>query len=215
MSLTYMKLTLVLLYLLKLNSYSQSFDNEFQEGFSQEKKDTKIIEESAPEKYLAVQAGFNLATINGRDSGAANKLKAGLHVSTFALLPFNDIWAFQPELILFSQKGTVNGNAKFRSSYFEIPLLASYAFNEEFRIIGGLQPAFLLSAHVNDGRGDITSDIRKVDVGLALGAYYQFHERLSTSLRIVPGLSRVGESGEENTYNFTLQFSIAYHIISL
>ncbi len=191
---------------------AQNFDSELEDDLAETAVEPRY---TSPEKYISAQGGFNLATVTGKDAGAENNLRAGLHLGAFIYLPVDEIWGFQSEIILFSQKGTTNGNNKFRSSYFEIPLLASYTFNDEWRIIAGLQPSFLISANVSDGRGDITSDIRKVDIGLAMGAYYQFHERLSASARIVPGISKVGESGDENTYNLNIQLSIAYKLFTL
>lgn len=191
------------------------FSNTYTFGQNTEASLTPLKTTYNPEMQLGVQGGFNFADIIGKDAGANNQVKIGLRLGAYAFLPVDDVWGFQPELIFFSQKGTRNGNAKFRSTYLEIPLLASYALDEHFRLIAGIQPSFLLGAYVNDGRGDITSEIRTVDFGLAFGVYYKLLEELSFGMRIVPGLSKVGESGEENTYNVNVEISVAYDLYYL
>ncbi len=154
--------------------------------------------------------GLNFSNVVGRDAGANNRARTGIFIGGFAEIQVKERWAFRPEMLLFSQKGTKNGNTKFSTSYLEVPLLAVWQQGRRLNIHLGPQLSVLYKAHVNDGRDDITESIRKLDVGLVLGAHVALTEQWGLLARLVPGITKVGESGEENTFNLVFHLGADY-----
>ena len=153
--------------------------------------------------------GFNISNVIGADvNGNGNRI--GLHVGAYGTMSVDENWGVRAEFLIFSQKGTSSG--KFHTSYLEIPAMATYSFNAQLTVMAGPQFSFLYKATVKDGsgRGTITSDIRKIDIGFLVGGWYQFSEQWGAGLRFVPGLSRVGASGDERTFNGVAQLSVGY-----
>lgn len=170
-----------------------------------------IFQDGKAQSYeIGGLAGLNFSNIVGADV-SGNGVRTGFHLGGYAHFEFNEDWGFRPEILLYSQKGTSSGG--FSSSYLEIPLMATYSFDDKFMAMAGIQPSFLYNAKVSDGRGDISNLIRTLDMGIVLAAWYQINEKWGIGGRIVPGISRVGESGEEQTYNFNVQFSAGYRFM--
>lgn len=156
---------------------------------------------------LGAIAGINISNVVGADVNN-NSSRSGFHLGAYAQFELRDKLGFRPEFHLISTKGTGNGN--FRTLYLDIPLLASYQAGEKIKLLAGVQPSLLLSARVGDGRGNITSFIRTLDLGLIIGGWYQISTEWGVGARFVPGLSRVGASGEQRTFNSNFQLSVGY-----
>ncbi len=166
-------------------------------SFSQEQLDFGII------------GGLNFSNVIGADV-SGNNLRIGPHLGGYAEIPYKDNLGFRAELHLLSTKGTATG--RFRSLYIDIPLLATYQLDNNFKLLAGIQPSVLLNAKVRDGsnRGTITRDIRTIDFGFIFGGWYQIDRNWSIGARIVPGILRVGADGNERTFNFNFQLSVGY-----
>ncbi len=174
-------------------------------SFSQDKSST-----SQSNFELGAIAGINISNIVGADV-INNSSRGGFHLGAYGQLSLTEKFGFRPEFHLISTKGTSNGN--FKTFYIDIPLLASYQAGEKFKLLAGVQPSILLSARVGDGRGNITSLIRTLDFGVIIGGWYQISNEWGVGARFVPGLSRVGASGQENTYNSNFQLSVGYRFL--
>jgi len=159
---------------------------------------------------LGAIAGLNFSNVIGADVNN-NSSRTGFHAGAYAQFEISDKFGFRPEFHIVSAKGTANGN--FRTYYLDIPLLATYQAGEKFKLLAGVQPSILLNATVGDGRGDITSFIRTLDFGVILGGWYQINDEWGLGARFTPGLSRVGASGEERTYNSNFQLSVGYRFL--
>lgn len=166
----------------------------------------------AQDMDLVVRAGINLATVAGIDAGARNVPRPGLHLGGELGMPLDNSLNLHAGILVYSGKGTNNGNTAFRASYLEMPLFVRWTGDLPVQLIGGLQPAFLLRAYVNDGRGDITSQIRSVDMNLLLGAAYPFDENWLFGLRFAQGMLRVGKSGREQTYHSVVYLTAGYRL---
>ena len=158
---------------------------------------------------LGVIGGFGFSNVVGADV-SGNGLRLGIHLGGFAEIDLADQFGFRPEVHIISVKGTSSGG--FRSLYFDFPLMGTYDLDEKLSLMAGFQPSFLLHARVNDGRGAITGDIRTIDFGAILGAWYKIDEVWSVGGRLSHGILRVGASGDERTYNFNFQLSVGYQI---
>ncbi|WP_010179718.1 outer membrane beta-barrel protein, partial [Aquimarina agarilytica] len=125
---------------------------------------------TSPDFELGGIGGFNLANVVGADASNNNGLRVGLHLGGYAQFDLQNSFGFRPELHLFSVKGTSSGG--YRSIYMDFPLLATYELAERFKAIAGIQPSLLLSARVDDGRGRINNQIRRIDFGFVFGGWY-------------------------------------------
>lgn len=159
---------------------------------------------------LGVIGGFGFSNVVGADVVGDNGLRLGLHLGGFAELDFDEKFGFRPEVHIISVKGTSSGG--FRMLYFDFPLMGTYDLDEKFSLLAGFQPSFLLHAKVDDGRGNITGDIRTIDFGVVLGAWYKIDDVWSVGGRFSHGILRVGADGNEKTYNVNFQLSVGYQI---
>lgn len=167
----------------------------------------------AQQVMLNLRAGINVSTVTGIDAGAENMPRAGIHLGGEAEVPVAADLLAGAGLLFFSQKGTNNRNTKFVADYIEVPLWLRWQGLELVDLLGGIQPAFLLQAYVNDGRGDITRYIRNTDLGIYLGADYRYGDDWLFGLRIAQGAVRVGESGQERTFHSVIYLTAAYRLV--
>lgn len=157
---------------------------------------------------FGIIGGLNFSNVVGADVIDNNTNRTGIHLGGYAEFPLENKFGLRGELHLISIKGTSSGN--FRTIFIDIPLLASYKIADKFKLLAGLQPSILLSARVGDGRGNITNTIRTIDLGFIVGGWYDINNNWGVGARITPGLSRVGASGDERTFNFNFQLSVGY-----
>ena len=155
---------------------------------------------------VGVLGGFNFANVVGPDV-SGNAFRVGLHLGAYSKVPIQNGFGIRPEIHIFSRKGTAEGN--YKSLYLDVPLLGTYALDDKFDVLLGIQPSLLLSARVNDGR-KITSSIRTLDIGIVAGGWYQLTNEFGFGARVVPGIRRVGADGIQSTYNFNIQLSVGY-----
>lgn len=155
-------------------------------------------------------AGINISNIVGADV-SGNSSRIGVHLGGYGQVEMKNKFGLRTEIHLLSIKGTSSGG--FRTFYIDAPILGSYQVDEKIKLLAGIQPSILLNARVSDGRGNITSDIRTIDIGFVFGGWYQITKEWGLGVRYVPGLSRVGASGQERTFNSNIQLSIGYRFL--
>jgi len=132
-------------------------------------------------------AGINISNVVGVDvkrndpNASKNASRGGFHLGAYAQLDIKDKFGFRPEFHLISTKGTADGN--FRTTYLDIPLLASFQAGEKIKILAGFQPSFLYNAKVGDGRGNITRFIRSFDMSFIIGGWYQIDNEWGVGVR--------------------------------
>jgi hypothetical protein len=165
---------------------------------------------------FGVKGGFNMSNLYNDDADDENILY-GFNAGLYATLPISDFVAIQPE-ILFTTKGAeleynnelLQGNAKFKLNYIEVPLLVRVNLTKNFNIQAGGYASYLVSSKVT-GSGDIdfnedidTDDLNKFDAGIAAGVGVDFSP-ISIGLRYNYGLTKVGKErsdGFGGTYTF-------------
>jgi hypothetical protein len=146
----------------------------------------------------------NLYTDNVDD----NNVLVGFQAGVFAKVPITSFFAIQPEL-LYSTKGAelvynnafVNGTAKFRLNYIELPVLAVINLSENFNVHAGPYIAYLVDGKAtNDSQGTLfdvennlsNDDYNKIDAGLAVGLGFDA-DTIGFGVRYNYGLQTVGK----------------------
>lgn len=167
---------------------------------------------------FGIKGGVNFSNLYTEDVDDRNIL-FGFNAGLVAVLPFSDFLAVQPE-ILFSGKGAelkynnafVEGKAKFRLNYIEVPVLLRVNLTNNFSIQVGPYIAYLIDANIkNETNNELfdsevnldTDDFTKFDFGLSGGAEFEFSP-VSIGVRYNYGLANVGKerSIDGNTYTF-------------
>jgi len=92
-------------------------------------------------------------------------------------------------------------------------LLGTYDLDDRFKLMGGVQPSLLINASEVDGRGNISNQIRTIDLGLVAGLWYQINKQWGAGFRASRGISRIGANGNERTFNVNYQLSIGYRFL--
>lgn len=153
---------------------------------------------------FGVKGGFNMSNLYQSEADDNNVIY-GFNAGVYATLPISDFIAIQPE-ILYTTKGAeldynnafVEGNAKFKLNYIEVPLLVRVNITKNFNVHAGGYASYLVSSKVT-GEGDInfdeavdTDDLNKFDAGLSAGVGVDFNP-ISVGLRYNYGLTTVGK----------------------
>jgi hypothetical protein len=167
---------------------------------------------------FGVKGGFNMSNLYGSGEDVDdNNILYGFNAGVYATLPISDFVAIQPE-ILFTTKGAeleynnaaLQGNAKFKLNYIEVPLLVRVNITKNFNLQAGGYASYLVSSKVT-GSGDIDfeqdidrDDLNKFDAGIAAGVGVDFSP-VSIGIRYNYGLTTVGKErndGFGGTYTF-------------
>jgi hypothetical protein len=153
---------------------------------------------------FGVKGGFNMSNLYQSEADDNNVIY-GFNAGVYATLPISDFIAIQPE-ILYTTKGAeldynnafLQGNAKFKLNYIEVPLLVRVNITKNFNVHAGGYASYLVSSKVT-GDGDInfdeavdTDDLNKFDAGIAAGIGVDFNP-ISVGLRYNYGLTTVGK----------------------
>lgn len=153
---------------------------------------------------FGVKGGFNMSNLYQSEADDNNVIY-GFNAGVYATLPISDFIAIQPE-ILYTTKGAeldynnafLQGNAKFKLNYIEVPLLVRVNITKNFNVHAGGYASYLVSSKVT-GDGDInfddavdTDDLNKFDAGLSAGIGVDFSP-ISVGLRYNYGLTTVGK----------------------
>lgn len=167
---------------------------------------------------LGIKGGVNFSSLYTQDS-YDTKMLTGFNIGLFSKVPITQHIALQPEFY-FTTKGAevtynntfVDGIARFKLNYLELPLLLAINVTDNFNIHAGPYAAYLLSGKVSnesnvnvfDFEENVNSDdFNRVDVGLAVGAGVDVGS-LGIGVRYNYGLSTVGKEKSflGTTYTF-------------
>jgi hypothetical protein len=156
---------------------------------------------------FGVKGGVNFSTLYTSDA-ENSKMLAGFNVGIFSKLPVSGNFAFQPEFY-FTTKGSdvtynnafVNGTARFKLDYLELPLLFVVNITDNFNIHAGPYAAYLLSGKVTN-ESNVTlfdfednidvRDYNRFDAGLIAGVALDF-KSVSFGARYSYGFVTVGK----------------------
>lgn len=166
---------------------------------------------------LGIKAGINFSALYTEDS-YDTKMLTGFNIGFFSKVPITQHIALQPEFY-FTTKGAevtynntfVDGIARFKLNYLELPLLLSLNLTDNFNIHAGPYAAYLISGKVNnesnvnlfDFEENINSDdFNRFDAGIAVGAGLDIGS-LGIGVRYNYGLSTVGKEKSFLGTNYT------------
>lgn len=135
------------------------------------------VTEARAQDRGGVRIGVNMATLSvDNEEDFDPKTRTGLVVGLYGVVPVNDIFAFQPE-VLFSQQGAKvedgSDEATLKLDYVQIPALARVR-------LGRTSPAYLLvgptfgfntraESEFNGQTEDFKDEVKGNDVGLVTG----------------------------------------------
>lgn len=149
---------------------------------------------NAQEMSYGALGGISLSTISGDDTGEYSS-KVSISIGGFLEYKINNQFGVQPELryINVGAKGELFGkDYKENYSYIAIPVLGKYYVNEKFSLNFGPQIAFNMGAKTKfDGDSENIEDVNGLDLGLLIGASYNFTDRIFADARYNFGLSNI------------------------
>ncbi len=103
-----------------------------------------------------IKGGINFSSLS-TDGNNDKNLKMGLNAGVFTKIPFNDVFAIQPEL-LYSNKGIklnydesaiADGDSKFNLNYIDLPVKLVFNLSEDFEFQVGPYVSYLLNANID------------------------------------------------------------------
>jgi hypothetical protein len=168
---------------------------------------------------IGLKGGVNLADWGGEDADGVDA-KIGFHVGGFANFAVGNKFSIQPELLYSTQGGKIDApgdDVKLRFNYINIPVMVKY------ELIDGLHaelgPQFGFAVTRKSKQGDVTvdrnDDFKGFDLGLGLGASYQFPSTpVGIGARYVFGLSRLDDDGDAKMFNRVFQLGVTYTLWS-
>ncbi|HEX8017209.1 MAG TPA: porin family protein [Flavobacterium sp.] len=174
---------------------------------------------------FGIKGGLNMSNLYTDDADDENVL-FGFNAGVYATLPVSDFVAIQPEL-LFTTRGSeleynnalIEGNAKFKLNYIELPLLVRINLTKNFNIHAGGYASYLVSSKVTgDGSFNFeeefdTDNFNKFDAGLAAGVGVDFNP-ISIGLRYNYGLTTIVKDGDDSSdlKNSNLSLYLSYKL---
>ena len=170
---------------------------------------------NAQKTYFGIKGGLNVSSLHFGDNTSLDS-KIGFHVGGLAHIHASKTWAIQPEIFysLEGAKGTLPNNNKltYNLNYINVPVLLQYFFDNGFRLEGGPQMGFLLSAKTKTG--NLTVDNKGFEstaFSIPLGIGYLTTEGLGFDARYVFGLSNINDNKNGPTIQSNVfQFGIFY-----
>ncbi len=158
-----------------------------------------VLSTTAQKTYFGLKGGVNVSTLH-YDGNSSFHSKTGFHIGGLAHIHASKTWALQPELFysLEGARGTYIGNNNTVTqnlNYLNVPVLLQYLFDNGFRLEGGPQLGFLLSAKTKTG--NVTIDNKGYEstaFSIPLGVGYLGSSGLGFDARYVFGLSNIDDN---------------------
>jgi hypothetical protein len=171
---------------------------------------------------FGIKVGPSFNTWVGDDSeplsGEEKKMKVGVHGGFFAIVPFTEMLAFQPEL-LFATGGVIYNSAVtkyiYSTSNLNIPLSLRIQTTGGFYAIVGPQLGFKLGGKYSEKYDDEEfkedlQDLRGFVFSGIIGAGYRSASGFGAYLRYERGFSPVYEFEDSKVFNSTIMLSFFY-----
>lgn len=188
---------------------------------------------------FGAKAGVNFAnmSIKSDDGDIKPDGRTSFHIGGLVEIPITEKFSVQPE-ILYSSVGskekeseefmgeTFSSEATYKLDYISIPIMAKYYVIDGLALEAGPQFGILVSAKGDyeikgggvseSGSIDMKDDLKKLDIGLGLGASYRLDMGVFFGARYVLGLTDIGDDNDpdfnDNTKvkNNVFQLSVGY-----
>lgn len=170
----------------------------------------------AQNTYFGVKGGLNASSLH-YDDNRSSDTKIGFNVGAFAHIHASNTWAIQPEVIysLEGAKSTLTGSNNKQTTdlnYINVPILLQYFFDNGFRLEGGPQIGFLLSAKTKVGSVSVDNNgLKSTSFSIPLGVGYLTSTGVGFDARYVFGLSDINDDKNGPTVQSNVfQFGIFY-----
>ncbi|MFE3867228.1 porin family protein [Flavobacterium sp. LS2P90] len=161
---------------------------------------------------FGLKGGVNFSNLYTDNADDENVL-TGFNIGLYAKVPVTNSISIQPE-IYYTGKGAevaystpVNGTAKFKLNYIEVPVMLVANVTKNFNVQVGPYAGYLISGKTTNESGTYnfqdnidTDDFNKIDAGVAAGLGIDL-ETVSFGVRYNYGLTKVGK--ENSTTNQT------------
>ncbi|MEP6951722.1 MAG: porin family protein [Ginsengibacter sp.] len=166
--------------------------------------------------HFGLKGGVNVAQLHFNDDVLSSDSKAGVNLGVFAHIHASKTWALQPELLYSLEGAQKVGNAgtNYNLNYLNVPVLLLYMFSNGFRLEGGPQIGFLLSAKTKSGSVTVDNNgFKSTAFSIPLGAGYLTSSGFGFDARYVFGLSNINNSENGPTIQSNVfQLGIFYRL---
>ena len=163
---------------------------------------------------FGVKGGVNFSNLYTDNADDENVL-TGFNIGLYAKVPVTNSISIQPE-IYYTGKGAevaystpVNGTAKFKLNYIEVPVMLVANVTKNFNVQVGPYAGYLISGKTTNESGTYnfqdninTDDFNKIDAGVAAGLGLDL-ETVSFGVRYNYGLTKVGKERSYSGTNYT------------
>lgn len=162
---------------------------------------------------LGINAGLNLANVNGKGNIPDHKTKIDFHAGVSYLIPVSDDFLVQPDLMYSREGSSFEGDSKWNLDFVFLSVLARYNIKKGFYGATGPGYGYLLSAKekYNGGSSDWTEFHKRSNVIWSFMAGYDMANNLGFYARYNLGLLNLfkyeegdGPAGTEKTGSFQL-----------
>lgn len=179
---------------------------------------------------VSFHGGFNLSTVTGESESYESSVLGGYLGINAHIIDINDDLSVVAGLGLSMEGSGYTSNEyipggeysetenSVRLNYLRAPLTLRYGQGEGFYAQAGVQPGLLLSAKDNydGGTANLKDDYNGFDMGMTLGAGYQFNSHFGIGVNYASGLTNINKEGSGNsmmndknqTFSIGLQYSL-------
>jgi hypothetical protein len=142
---------------------------------------------------FGVKAGLNVSNLTNQNDGATDS-KTGFYGGAFLNAPIGANFSIQPE-VLYNGKGAKGNGLTLSMDYISIPVMFQYNATPAFYLEAGPELSFLISSKLKASGGsvDVKEAFNGFDIGIGLGAGYNFTQNIGANLRYVAGISDVAK----------------------
>ncbi|GGG54216.1 porin family protein [Epilithonimonas arachidiradicis] len=161
---------------------------------------------------FGLKAGANVSSVSNSDD---SKAKFGFYAGAFVNVPLAESFSLQPE-VLYNGKGVKYdgpGDGSTNLDYISVPVMFQYKATPQFYLEAGPEFSFLISAKDKwDGGSEDAKDfINGFDLGIGLGAGYDFTPNFGANIRYVAGVTDIAKENEDDALrNGVFQFGLTY-----
>ncbi len=160
---------------------------------------------------FGLKAGANVSNVSNSDD---SKSKFGFYGGVFFNAPLAESFNIQPE-VLYSGKGAKADGADIsvNMDYISVPVMFQYMATPQFYLEAGPEFSFLISAKgkADGNSADVKELFNGFDMGIGLGAGYDFTSNFGANIRYVAGVTDVIKNNEgDASRNGVFQFGLTY-----